>query len=141
MVWLAVISLLLSLLAWTGLVWLVWQVRQEFIRFSAEIDTLKTRIVDQDLAQLSLRGALSALSEDARAVSEQQELLESRVRHVAERQDQLALREPETEAYRHAVRLASEGATPEELMEKCGLARGEIDLLLSLQAGSAPPPK
>ncbi len=138
MFWLVAFSLLLSTLALLALAWLLVQVRQEFSIVLKEMETLNARIANQDVSLLSLRGALSALSEDARVLVDLQDVIEHRFRHVAERQDQLALRDPETEAYRHAMRLAGEGATPEELMEKCGLARGEIDLLLSLQAGGSP---
>lgn len=56
--------------------------------------------------------------------------LEQRIRRLAERQDQVELREPMEQTYAHAIRLAQKGANINELVENCGLARGEAELLL-----------
>jgi hypothetical protein len=56
--------------------------------------------------------------------------IEQRIRRLAERQDQLELRDPMEQTYAHAIRLAQKGADISELVESCGLARGEAELLL-----------
>lgn len=56
--------------------------------------------------------------------------LEQRIRRLAERQDQLELRDPLEQTYAHAIRLAQKGVDVNELVENCGLARGEAELLL-----------
>jgi hypothetical protein len=58
--------------------------------------------------------------------------LEQRIRRLAERQDQLELRDPMEQTYAHAIRLAQKGVDVNELVENCGLARGEAELLLRI---------
>ena len=56
--------------------------------------------------------------------------LEQRLRRLTERQDQSDLRDPMQQTYAHAIRLAQRGADVNDLVENCGLARGEAELLL-----------
>ena len=58
--------------------------------------------------------------------------LEHRIRRLAERQDQLELRDPMEQTYAHAIRLAQKGVDVDDLVENCGLARGEAELLLRI---------
>ena len=58
--------------------------------------------------------------------------LEQRIRRLAERQDQLELRDPMEQTYAHAIRLAQKGVDVNHLVENCGLARGEAELLLRI---------
>ena len=58
--------------------------------------------------------------------------LEHRIRRLAERQDQLELRDPMEQTYAHAIRLAQKGVDVNDLVENCGLARGEAELLLRI---------
>jgi hypothetical protein len=61
--------------------------------------------------------------------------LEHRIRRLAERQDQLELRDPMEQTYAHAIRLAQKGVDINDLVENCGLARGEAELLLRIHRG------
>ena len=60
--------------------------------------------------------------------------LEKRMRRLSERQDQLDSRDPMEQIYAHAIRLAQKGAGVDELVENCGLARGEAELLLRVHS-------
>lgn len=57
---------------------------------------------------------------------------EDRLTHLSERQDHLDLRDPITQTYEPAIKLAHKGANVEELMSTCGLARGEAELIAML---------
>ncbi len=93
---------------------------------------LQRRQVIQESALMSLKGALSAVCSDELAVDQRQAEIERRMRQLAEQQEQLLSRDAEQGPYRHAVRLAAQGASREEIMKNCGVSRGEADLLLSL---------
>ena len=80
----------------------------------------------------ALRGAISAVcAQDSRQEQWRTEI-EQRVRLLADQQEHLILRDPEQGPYEHAMRLVQRGANHDELMDACGLTRGEADLLLSL---------
>jgi hypothetical protein len=97
-----------------------------------EVWRLKRRQMIQETVLLSLKGALSAVCSDESAVDQRQAELERRLRQLAEQQEQMLSRDPDQGPYRHAVRLAAQGASREEIMKACGVSRGEADLLRSL---------
>ena len=97
-----------------------------------EVRRLQRRQMIQETALLSLKGALSAVCSDELAVDQRQAELERRMRQLAEQQEQMLSRDPDQGPYRHAVRLAVQGASREEIMKACGVSRGEADLLRSL---------
>jgi len=98
----------------------------------ARVRRLTRRVMIQETALLSLRGALSAVCSSDMATDQRQADVERRLRQLAEKQEQLLLRDPEQGPYQHAMRLATQGASREELMKTCALTRGEADLLLAL---------
>ncbi|ACL72434.1 DUF2802 domain-containing protein [Thioalkalivibrio sulfidiphilus] len=102
----------------------------------ARVRRLGRRVMIQETALLSLRGALSAVCSSEMATDQRQAEVERRLRQLAEQQEQLLLRDPDQGPYQHAMRLATQGASREELMKTCGLTRGEADLLLALHGGS-----
>jgi len=63
--------------------------------------------------------------------------LEQQVRRVVERQDQLEMRAGAERPYSQASELVSRGADIDELMQTCGLTRGEAELLVMMQRGTA----
>ena len=84
--------------------------------------------------------ALEGLQRDVAAmcsgtvnVGEHLARLEQRVQALGRRQDELELHEPSADTYRHAARLMGKGIELEEVMEDCGLARGEAELLVLAQ--------
>ena len=62
-------------------------------------------------------------------VGDQVGKLAQRQRQLAARQDQQTFKDPDSQPYQHAIRLAHRGASTEELMQVCGLNRGEAELL------------
>ena len=72
---------------------------------------------------------MHALCAGAINMGKHMDSLEQRIRRLAERQDQLQLRDPMEQTYTHAIRLAQKGVDVNELVESCGLARGEAELL------------
>jgi hypothetical protein len=63
--------------------------------------------------------------------------LEQQVRRINERQNVLEMRPVGDRPYAQASELVHKGADIEELMEACGLTRGEAELLVMMQRGSA----
>ena len=63
--------------------------------------------------------------------------LEQQVRRINERQSALEMRSVSERPYAQASELVHKGADIEELMEACGLTRGEAELLVMMQRGSA----
>ena len=63
--------------------------------------------------------------------------LEQRVRRINERQNVLEMRPVGDRPYAQASELVHKGADIEELMEACGLTRGEAELLVMMHRGSA----
>ncbi|MFO8004781.1 DUF2802 domain-containing protein [Thioalkalivibrio sp.] len=128
--WSVLLGLFLTVLASLGVA--LWSM--------VEVGRLRRRMLLQEDALLSLRGALSAVcSEETANDQRQPDLdLDRRLRQLTEQQEQLLMRDPELGPYHHAMRLAMKGSSPEELMETCGLTRGEADLLLSLHQSRGP---
>ncbi len=96
------------------------------------IQQLQQRLVSQETTLWSLRGALSAVCSSEMIADQRHSDLERQLRQLAEQHEQVLLRDPEQAPYRHAMRLAGQGASREELIQSCGLTPGEADLFLSL---------
>lgn len=58
--------------------------------------------------------------------------VEQQLRLLAERQDQLDLRQPANHAYRLAIKLAKKGVPVNDLVTTCGINRGEAELIATL---------
>lgn len=80
----------------------------------------------------TLRRDLSALTAAAVSVGQRVLELERRQRRLAERQDQLDVFESANQPYEQAIRMVHKGAGIEELVEICGLSRGEAELIAML---------
>ena len=72
---------------------------------------------------------LHALCGSLRELGDRLLSLESDLRRLMERQDQVEMRAPSTEYFKHAIALVRRGATLEDLIADCGLAKGEAELL------------
>ena len=79
-----------------------------------------------------LQQELAALKSEMSAVWPRLTQSEDRLTHLSERLDHLDLRDPITQTYEPAIKLAHKGADAEELMSTCGLARGEAELISML---------
>lgn len=90
-------------------------------------------------SERSSRAAKETLSKDIKVLAnalrhtmERLKTTERRVREMMERQNRLELMAPNTQRFKHAIALVQRGASAEELMATCGLARGEAELLYLL---------
>lgn len=90
-------------------------------------------------SERSSRAAKETLSKDIKVLTnalrhtmERLKTTERRVREMMERQNRLELMAPNTQRFKHAIALVQRGASAEELMATCGLARGEAELLYLL---------
>ena len=98
----------------------------EFVRHARS-----KRIIGEQLGALQrMQGDMHALCAGAINLGKHVDILEQKMRRLTERQDQLELRDPIEQTYSHAIRLAQKGVAVDELVENCGLARGEAELLL-----------
>ena len=84
----------------------------------------------QEAVMRRLQSDVHALCAGAINMGNYMSALEQKLRRLAERQDQLDLRDPMQQTYAHAIRLAQQGAGVNDLVENCGLAQGEAELLL-----------
>ena len=63
--------------------------------------------------------------------------LEQQVKRIIERQNLLEMRAASDRPYTQASQLVHRGANIEELVDTCGLTRGEAELLVMMQRGAA----
>ncbi len=85
----------------------------------------------------SLEQELGALCSASMGAGEHVVKLEQQVQRITERQDQLELRTTGERPYDQASQLVNKGADIEDLMDSCGLTRGEAELLVMMQRGAA----
>ena len=80
---------------------------------------------------------LAALCSAAVGAGDHVVKLEQKVKRVMERQNLLELRASSDRPYSQASQLAHSGADIQELVDTCGLTRGEAELLVMMQRGTA----
>ncbi|PKM44178.1 MAG: hypothetical protein CVV05_10490 [Gammaproteobacteria bacterium HGW-Gammaproteobacteria-1] len=90
----------------------------------------------QDAVLRTLQNDLRALCNAAVGMGDRVNQMERRLRQVAERQEALGLRQdqlnqedPEARSYTQAIKMAHKGAAVDDLIEVCGLSRGEAELV------------
>ena len=84
----------------------------------------------------SLEQELGALCSASVGAGEHVVKLEQQVQRITERQDQLELRVAGNRPYDQASQLVNKGADIEDLMDSCGLTRGEAELMVMMQRGA-----
>jgi hypothetical protein len=89
----------------------------------------------------SVDSQLQGLGNDLRAmfsastgVDKRLARMEKKVKIQTERQDKLELHEPNLQAYGQAAKMVRKGADADELVDTCGLSRGEAELIMFLNA-------
>lgn len=94
---------------------------------------------EKDLRQRikQLEQELGALCNASVRAGEHVVRLEQQVQRIVERQNQLELRSGGDRPYSQASQLVNRGADIDELMNTCGLTRGEAELLVMMQRGAA----
>ena len=81
----------------------------------------------------SLQADMRALVSAAIGVGERVHRIEKSLKEVSHRQqEQIDQTDPGAQAYQQAIKMAQKGASAEELIEICGLTRGEADLIAML---------
>ena len=95
----------------------------------AYVRELRTRVTEQDMLLRSLERDMQAICRGAKGMGDTVLALEQSLRQLTARQDSLDLREPDSQVYNHAIKLAHRGASVDELVASCGLVRSEAELL------------
>lgn len=101
-------------------------------RLAEAQSALREALAAQDARADGLGGELRALLDCSLGVGEAVHRQARELRALAQRQEQLALRGPGDETYRHAAALTEKGASAEEIVRRCGLSHGEAELLAHL---------
>jgi biopolymer transport protein ExbB/TolQ len=91
-------------------------------------DRLRTR-EDQSLRQ---RDDFAALCKASVGAGDHLLRLEQHVRRLTERQDQIEMRTAGERPYTQAIQMVQRGANVTELVSRCGLTRGEAELIAML---------
>jgi len=81
-----------------------------------------------------LEADMNALCSGTVGVGKRINKLESKSRLQAERQKRLEHQTPDLQSYGNAARLANKGADVDELVDHCGLSRGEAELIMFLNS-------
>ena len=115
--WLAILSAFLLLFA-CGWLLLLWKLRSMRLRQATQIDTLKS----------DMRALVSA----AIGVGERVHKIEKSLKEVSHRQEVIDQTDPGAQAYQQAIKMAQKGASIDELIDICGLTRGEAELIAML---------
>ena len=91
---------------------------------------LQNKLAIQQQLIANLQDDLAALCESrvslGMQVSDAMELLDI----LQKRQDQLEMQEPKQSSYRYAMKMAKQGAQAQDLVNDCGIALGEAELVL-----------
>jgi TolA-binding protein len=105
---------------------------------------VRRRNIAQEETEQELQRRIQSLEQELRALcsasvgaGEHVVKLEQQVQRITERQDQIELRASSDRPYDQASQLVNKGADIEDLMESCGLTRGEAELLVMMQRGAA----
>lgn len=94
-----------------------------------QVRRLRATLARQDSLLRSLERDMQAVWVGAKGMGDAVVSLEQRLARMTERQDRLDQRDPDQRTYQHAIRLTQGGAGVEELMEVCGIARNEAELI------------
>lgn len=98
--------------------------------FSFVIFRLMRNQAKQDLEIENLQGSINAICSGAVGIGEHLSQLDQRSRLLMERQEKIELNESSNRNYKFAQKMAKKGANVEDVIEDCGLARGEAELVL-----------
>jgi hypothetical protein len=108
-----------------------------FFRLSLAHRDLVERSASTGQRLLQVEQQLGALCSASLGAGDHLVKLEQRVHRVMERQDALEMRAGGERPYAQASQLVNKGADIDELVETCGLTRGEAELLVMMQRGTA----
>lgn len=80
----------------------------------------------------TLQSDVRALVSAAVGVGEKIFHFEKQMKQIAERQEQIDLTDSSSQPYQQAIKMSQKGASVSELIEICGLTRGEAELIAIL---------
>jgi hypothetical protein len=93
---------------------------------------VKRDLLERERTIYELRNELYALLRCGRGYAQRLKHQQHRLTHLSQRQESLEQRGSDNEACRMAVTMARRGASTRELIETCGLSRGEAELVARL---------
>lgn len=98
------------------------------------LSLLKLRVVRQLQARQTevLKSDMRALVSAAIGVGERVHRIEKSLKEVSHRQEVIDQTDPGAQAYQQAIKMAQKGSSIEELIDICGLTRGEAELIAML---------
>lgn len=103
------------------------------------LQAYKIRRTQRQLASMdsqiqSQANDLRAMFSASKGVDKRLARIEKKVKIQHERQDKLELHEPNLQSYGQAAKMVRKGADADELVDTCGLSRGEAELIMFLNA-------
>lgn len=112
---------------------------QGFVLRNTQHDAVNLADTEADLRRhiQQLEQELGALCSASVGAGEHVVRLEQQVQRMIERQNQLEMRAATDRPYSHASQLVKKGADIDELVDTCGLTRGEAELLVMMRRGAA----
>lgn len=96
------------------------------------VSRLQKELVDASSRLVRLEEEARAMVSGAAGLSDHLAKLQAQLKRVGERQDELEMREPQSQAYEYAITMARRGASREEIIRSCGLVRDEAELLVRM---------
>jgi hypothetical protein len=90
---------------------------------------MKQRSEERDIALRHLQNDFAAMCAAAVGLGDRLDRLDEKIRIVAERQDQLDMREPMLRSYKQAKNLLTNGADIDDIVSDCGMSHGEAELI------------
>ena len=100
---------------------------------------LSRQLRQQQKANTELRQQMRALTSAALGMGERVLKMERNQKHLVERQDQITTYEPANQPYEQAINMAQQGASIEDMVDRCGVSENEahlIDLMSRLDKAS-----
>ena len=97
-----------------------------------KIEALQERVAKLEAELQEAREHTAQLAQGVSQAAGACVVMQQRIDSLSERQEQLRHLDEESGSYRHAIRLAREGGSVEQLVQDCGLNRGEAELVIAL---------
>jgi hypothetical protein len=109
-----------------------------YLYYSARLQIAELAYDSRDLRERlkQVEQEIGALCSASMGAGEHVVRLEQQVQRIVERQNQIDMRVNLERPYSQASQLVTRGADIEELVETCGLSRGEAELLVMMQRAS-----
>ena len=103
----------------------------------AQVKQLKQYTILQQKQLKDLSHEFQTMTSAAYGVGKRINQLAAQIRELDDRQEEFDLKEQGSQSMQQAIALVHKGATIEELIENCGMSRGEAELLMMVH-GSQP---